>query len=160
MTSQAPIHAHGPSEQAASAAEPTLCWRAHPAGERVGRALVAGAVVAGLAGLSAVLMQSVWWAALAIAVLVLALNRFFLPSRFAIDEEGITARYPLRRVRYRWSDLRRFVLDENGGYLSTRARASWMDAYRGMHVLFGNDRDAVVAGIRGHMPQGDGPWAS
>ena len=40
------------------------------------------------------------------------------------DADGITARYPLRSQRCRWADVRRFMADAHGGYLSTRSRRS------------------------------------
>jgi hypothetical protein len=141
------------------APQPEFAWRAHPAREHVGRAALGSTVIVALAAFTALFMQSLAWGVFAAAILILALNRFFLPSRFAIDAEGITARYPLRRRRLRWSELRRFACDDHGGYLSTRARRSWLDAYRGLHVLFGEHRDAVSARIRAHLREGGGSWA-
>ena len=134
-------------------------WQAHPLRERAGRALVGVLAVAALAAAAGQLMQNVWWSALAIAFLLLMLNRFFFPSRFVIDDEGITASYPLKRLRLRWIDLRRFVHDRYGAFLSTRARRSWLDGYRGMHILFGDQREAVIGRIRAHLPEGAGSWA-
>ncbi len=126
-------------------------WQAHPAGERVGAAVLGGAVVAAIAAAVLVTTGSLGWAALSIAVLGASLNRFYLRSRFEIDAEGISARFPLRTLRLPWTDVRRFVVDGHGGYLSTRSTRSWLDAYRGMHILFGADRDAVIERIRSHV---------
>jgi hypothetical protein len=138
---------------------PDYSWFAHPARERAGRAVAGLAVIAAMAVLSAVLMQSAWWGGFAALVLVLALNRFYFRSRFVIDDEGITAAYLLRRQRMRWAELRRFVCDDAGAYLSTRARRSWLDAYRGLHVLFGRHRHDVVEHLRAHLPDGGTSWA-
>jgi len=46
---------------------------------------------------------------------------------------------------------RLFVTDQNGGFLSTRRR--------GMHVLFGRERKAVVQHIQAHLTEGTGSWA-
>jgi len=94
----------------------------------------------------------VGWAGTGGAVLlILALNRFFLPSRFSVDHEGITANHPLRSRRLRWTDVRRFVHDGRGGYLSTMARPSRLDAWRGMHILFGDQRQGVIDQIHGRL---------
>lgn len=130
-----------------------LSWQAHPASERAGAAVLGGAVVLAVAA-AAWWSGGGWaWSVLALAILTAALNRFFFRSRFAIDAEGITARFPLSTRRLGWRDVRRFVVDANGGYLSTRARRSWLDAYRGLHVMFGDQRDAVIECIRAHLPQ-------
>ncbi|MDY7110180.1 MAG: hypothetical protein SYC29_16235 [Planctomycetota bacterium] len=135
-------------------------WQAHPLRERAGRAVAGVLVVAALAVVAGQLMQSAWWSMFTIAFLLLALNRFFFPSRFVIDAEGITASYPVRRLRLRWDELRRFAHGRSAAFLSTRARPSWWDGRRGMLVLFGAEREAVIDRIRAHLPEGVGSWAS
>ncbi len=132
-------------------------WQAHPARERVGGALAGVGVIAAVGG-AVYLSFGGGWSSLSVIVLVGALNRFFFPSRFTIDPEGITARYPFRTQRFQWGDLRRWAVDRHGCYLSTRARRSRLDAYRGMHVLFGRCREAVLDGIRDHLAKGDVAW--
>jgi hypothetical protein len=135
---------------------PVFAWHAHPAKERRNGAIAAIAIILGIAA-AAWLSFGIAWGIAAAIILVLALNRFFFPSRFEIDEDGITARYPLRKQRFRWTELRRFVHDEHGGYLSRRAQRSGLDAYSGMHVLFGQQRQGVIERIRQHVhPAGDG----
>lgn len=126
----------------------TFSWCAHPARERLLAAMATVVVIAAMAVCVLVAYGSLTWAVLSAVVLVATLNRFFLPTRFAIDDEGITARHPLGRQRFLWREVRRFVHDRRGGYLSTSRRASRLDAFRGMHVQFGRHRDEVVRSIR------------
>ena len=122
-------------------------WRSRPAREHTGRAMI-GLVI--IAGLTAVIFAGFgpWWALGACVVLLLSLHRFYFPSRFVIDEQGITAAFLLRSRSLRWQDIRRFVHDQNGGYLSTRSRASWLDAYTGMHLLLGPQPQTVINCIK------------
>ncbi len=129
---------------------PEFTWRAHPAAERPGSAVGALAIIAGLAAATG-LSFGAEWAALAAVVLVLSLRRFFFPSTYIIDGHGLTARIALTSRRLRWADARRFLVDGRGGYLSTRGRRSWLDAYRGLHVLFGRHRDEVLQRISKHL---------
>lgn len=119
-------------------------WTSHPARQRPRDAVMAVFVVMMVAGAAGIFGGGSGWAVLAVVVLLLALNRFFFPSRFKIDEQGITASYPIRRQKLKWNRVRRFIHDDNGGYLSTRARRSWTDAYRGMHIQFGDDRRGII----------------
>lgn len=136
------------SRSATTGIEP-LAWRAHPAADRPAQAVLAIGIILVVAGFVYVTSESIGFALLSVLLLTAALNRFFLPSRFTIDEEGITAAYPLRRLRHKWNELQRFVWDDYGGYLSTRARPSRLDAYRGMHLLFEErDRAHVIERIR------------
>ena len=72
-----------------------LSWRAWPALERKGTAAAVAAVL--LAAVIAVALEtrSVVWTVATAAILLGAWSRFFLPSRFRIDDEGISAKYPL-----------------------------------------------------------------
>ncbi len=134
---------------------PEFSWQAHPARERVVPAVLGAVVLVAIAGLAGVFMQSPVWALFALLVLGVALNRFFLPSRFSIDAEGITARYPLRRQRLEWVHLRRFVHDDDGGFLSTRSRRSWRDGFGGMHLFFGPGSKAAIDEINAHLSARD-----
>jgi hypothetical protein len=132
-------------------------WQAHPADERRGAAVLGSLIIVAAAAAILFSFESYAWSAAAVVVLIAALNRFYFRSRFRIDPEGITARYPFRSQRCRWAEVRRFMVDEHGGYLSTRARRSWLDAYRGVHILFGHERPEVIKRIRAHLPREDRP---
>lgn len=125
-----------------------LTWSAHPARERIRSSLLAAAVILSVSLIIYISFRSVGWSLLSFTLLIASLNRFFFPSRYTIDPEGITARYPLRSLRYSWKHIRRFQHDRNGGYLSTRRSPSRFDAYRGMHILFGDEPEVVIRRIR------------
>lgn len=135
----------------------SFSWCAHPAAERRGAALAAAGLTLAMAAAIYLSFGSPAWAVFGLAALVIGLNRFFFRSRFKIDEDGITASYPLRTLRLNWPQVRRFVVDDRGAYLSTRTSRSWLDAYRGLHVLFGRDRSAVIEQIRAHLTEGRRP---
>ena len=129
-------------------------WHAHPAGERTGPAVLGLVIVAALAAAVWMAVHSIAWTVVSAIVLVAALNRFYFRSRFEIDSDGITARYPLRTQRLRWSDTRRFVVDDQGGYLSSRSKRSRLDAWQGLHILFGRQRTTVIERIQAHLGEG------
>lgn len=143
-----PLHEHMNQQS-----ESIVDWTAHPARQRPEQAVLALGLVAVFSIAVLLSAQSVLWACFAAALLLVALNRFFLPSRFVLDAEGITARYPLRTASRRWADLRRFHVDEYGGYLSTHAQPSRLDAYRGIHLLFDEQRETIVREIARRLPE-------
>jgi hypothetical protein len=122
-------------------------WTAHPAGQHRWKACIALAVIA-LVGLGVAMTAGHPVAGLlGSLLLVVSLQRFFFPSTFEVDADGITAKYLMTNKRARWRDVRRFVTGPEGGYLSTRSKRSWLDAYRGLHVVFGANRDEAIAAI-------------
>lgn len=123
-------------------------WTAHPARERLGTASVTLLIISAISTSIYISFHSLTWSLIALLVLLFSLNRFFLPSRFVINHEGIHAFYPFKRKRYYWEDIRRFVRDRHGGYLSTRHHFSKLDAFRGMHILFGKQQEIVIGRIQ------------
>jgi hypothetical protein len=131
---------------------PLISWQVHPARERWKTALVATALIALAAWLCIQIMEQPGWGVFAFVVLVAACNRFYFPTHYELTDEGIVAHFPLRTVRYRWRDLRRFVYDETGGFLSPRAKGSFLDEYRGISLLFPGESAKIVQTIRGRLP--------
>jgi hypothetical protein len=136
-----------------------LKWTAYPLREHPGRAALALVVVL-VCGLMVatsfeVPMTGLITGGLAMVVLLLSLNKFFLPSTFVIDDEGITAAWPLSRRHMAWRTLRRFAHDAEGGYLSVKDKPTRWDAIlraNGMHVLFGDQGVSIAEHILDHMP--------
>lgn len=93
------------------------------------------------------IVEMLFWGVAGVVILLASLSSFFFTSKYKVDSVGITAQYPLRSKRLKWSEIRRFVHAEGGGYLSTRSKASRMDAYRGMHLRFGVEGRAIVERI-------------
>ncbi|NQU26851.1 MAG: hypothetical protein HQ528_01040 [Candidatus Marinimicrobia bacterium] len=122
-------------------------WQAHPACQNFKKAVFAVAVIAIMALLIGIITGSNLWALFACVILILALQRFFFPSHFIINEKLISANYLLGTKSLQWKYIRRFTHDANGGYLSTRKIASRLDAYRGMHIYFNYNRQLIIPAI-------------
>jgi hypothetical protein len=129
-----------------------FAWGAHPLRERLLAGTLTTMLILALAG-AVFVSTGPAWGILTVLALVLALNRFYFPSRFEIDRHGVAARYLLSRKRYEWSSVRRFLWDARGAWLSTRGSGSWLDAYSGLTVLFGSHRPEVLKLIRRHMDE-------
>lgn len=135
-------------------------WRVHPATEHLGRLCAGVALIIAFAAAAGLAAGSYLWSIFALIVLMIALNRFFLPSRFELDDEGITARYPFRTRRMKWSQLRRFAHDDEGGVLSPRRRPSRLNAFAGLHVHFGTAGETAIEAIRTRLDRAVGAGAS
>jgi hypothetical protein len=121
-----------------------LTWRVHPARERPPATVLALLVIAAATWLTVEAMDSPWWALLAAGFFLVTLHRFFLPSEFRIDADGVSARSAFTSAKFRWTDIRRFQHDHRGAFLSTRRRPSFLDAFQGMHLQFRGNADEVV----------------
>ncbi|HCF96457.1 MAG: hypothetical protein PHF14_02035 [Verrucomicrobiota bacterium] len=125
-------------------------WTVHPARERWRATVLSLLVIVLLSIAAADFGGSVYWAILAALIMLLQLNRFFFPSHFELDPEGCAAEYPLGVCRScRWSEVTDFTAGRYGGFLQTGQRRGWLGTHRrGLHLLFGRQREWVIGEIR------------
>lgn len=132
----------------------TLEWTAHPLREQPLRAVVTSVVILACGWMVSLAVPNVLGGVLAGAgamlFLFFMLNRFYLPSRYRIDSNGIAVRYPIGTRSIRWQELQRFPHDASGGYLSTRQRGGAFDS-RGISVLFAGRGEEIIPRIKAAM---------
>ncbi len=128
-------------------------WHAHPARQKQTKMVIAIVVISAIAILVYLLSNTLIWSTFSALVLIIALQRFFFPSRFKIDSKGITAQYFIGKKNFDWRYIRRFNYDENGGYLSTRKIPTRLDAYRGMHLYFNANRTEIIERIKNKIEE-------
>jgi hypothetical protein len=124
-----------------------LTWTVHPARQRPADAALAAAIISFAAWAVLVGLQSLLLTGLAIVILLLATAAFWLPTTYILDENGV-AEQRLGRQRMRaWSELRRYTVGSRGALLSPFARSHWLDRYRGVVLLFGDQAPAPVKAL-------------
>ena len=126
-----------------------LVWSAHPARSRPWATLAALVVVAGAAWGAAEWMGHPGWAALAIAFFLISLHRFFLPSQFRIDGEGVTVRSAFVARTLSWQQIRNFQHDSQGGVVSSRPSRFAATIY----LMFRGNREEVVGRIQDRLDE-------
>lgn len=122
-------------------------WTAHPLREQPWKAALAVVLVLFCGILVGVIVADPVFGPLAaggaLLFLFVALNRFFLPSKYRMDEHGVAVRYPLRSRALRWGEIRRFAHDSQGGYVSPRRRGGALDT-GGISLLFGGHGHQII----------------
>ena len=131
-----------------------LSWGAWPAKEQPVRAAVlVGAVVV----LGVLLGQGLHDKVLAIAgpvFVLLSVSSWLLPTTYRLTDEALEVKsLGVTRVRP-WSEMRRMVVDATGVFLSPFERPHWLEAYRGVRLLTGGNRDQVVAFVEARLAAG------
>lgn len=139
----------GLPEEAGVAGE--LTWTAWPARERPMAALV---LVASAIVLGVLVGKGTKDTVLAVAAptfVVASLASFLFPTVYRLTKDSIEVRsLGVARVRP-WSEMRRMSVDRTGVFLSPFERRSWLEAYRGVRLLFGGNRDQVVAFVEAKL---------
>lgn len=130
-----------------------LTWRAWPAAARPAQAVVVGlALLAATFGLGAYGGDALL-GGVAFAILFLSLSAYFLPTRYRIDGDGVEVATAFGRTSRRWSGLATYVADARGVTLSPYRRASWLETYRGVRLLFQGNRDDVLRALAPHLEE-------
>lgn len=108
----------------------------------------------------------VWWlvrwvtgqgylALLALAGVVLAGWRFFVPIAYQVNAEGVEQFALGLRWKIPWEAIGRYEVADSGVWLlPTRTRRP-MDILRGVYLPWGEHREEVLAHIRYHLD----PWS-
>lgn len=82
---------------------------------------------------------------------LLSVSSWLLPTGYRLTEEALEVRsLGVTRVRP-WSEMRRMVVDQAGIFLSPFERKHWLEAYRGVRLLTGGNRDQVVAFVEAKL---------
>lgn len=78
---------------------------------------------------------------------------FFLPTRYTLTDDAVTARGLLSRKQKPWSDFRSYYVDREGVLLSPFAERSRLERFRGLSLQFHGNREAVVAFVERVMAE-------
>jgi hypothetical protein len=130
-----------------------VSWTSHPARHRPATAILVALLLAGVL----VGMQTSWgeWILTALAGLILggAVAPFYLPTRYAMDDEQILCRTLTSSRKKPWARFRRAVADRHGVLLSPYDRPTRLDRYHGLNLRFDPpDRDRVLRFVGERVP--------
>jgi hypothetical protein len=128
-----------------------LTWSAWPARKKplAAAVLLAGAVVLGV-----LIARGTGDRLLGIAAplfVLVSVSSYLLPTHYRLTRDAVEVR-SLGVVRSRpWGEMKRFEEDDAGLFLSPFAKRSWLDAYRGVRLAVGGNRDDVVAFVQARV---------
>ena len=131
-----------------------LSWTAWPARERplAAAVLVVAAVVLGMLVKKGT--EDPFLGVAAPGFVLASLSSFLFPTSYRLTKESVEVRsLGVPRVRP-WTEMRRMTVDRTGVFLSPFDRRSWLEAYRGVRLLFGGNRDQVVAFVEARIGRG------
>ncbi len=124
-----------------------LNWTVHLAREEPLKTGLALGLVAAIAYIGFVLVGP--FPALAASVItVLSLCEFLFPVSYEVGPDGARVRTLLRNSKVSWGDVCTCYLDDTGIKLSPFDRQSRLEAFRGLYLRFGENREEVIQAVR------------
>jgi len=124
-----------------------LSWTVHRARETPAKTIIASIFVLAFVAFSWVVFGPMM-GILAVVVLFLALNTYFLPITCTFTDKGIEVDKRLFTARYEWKQFRRWFRTSGGIVISPFSRKNYLDNFRGVHLLLpvGSSRMSNVEG--------------
>jgi hypothetical protein len=124
-----------------------LEWSVFPFVEDTRRSAIVVCVIAAVGVLVYLAFRDTFLTVLSLAILIVSLHTFFTKTTYRLEEKGVTVTTVGVRTFKTWSAFKRFSPDGKGVTLSPFAQPSRLDPFRSVRLLFGGNRDEVVAFI-------------
>jgi len=124
-----------------------LEWSVFPFMENLKRSVTVVSVIVAVGVLVYLAFKDVFLVILSIAILFASLHAYFSKTTYRLDGSGVTIRTMSVRTFKRWTDFKRFYPDRKGVTLSPFAKPSRLEPFRSVRLLYGGNRDEVVAFI-------------
>jgi len=125
-----------------------LQWRSFPLKEEPFRALLVLSISALFLYIAYDWTEMWFLVMLCGGVLFLSLRRFFLPTVYRLDEEGVTIITGGWESRRRWSEFKNAYFHKIGVHLSPFERPSWLDSFRGLFLRYSGNGEEVERFVR------------
>ena len=130
-----------------------MSWRVSLASrDSLYKPLAAVFLMACVLALGALLYRDVVLVSVSAGILFLATADYFIPMRFWITQEAAFRRGIFGVKFMRWSSVKHCYLDEKGIKLSPLENQSRSEAFRGLFLYFGDNRDELVETVRNLAP--------
>jgi hypothetical protein len=124
-----------------------LEWSVFPFMERIGRSAIVVLVIAGVGVAVYLAFKDPFLTVLSVVILGASLHTFFTRTTYCLTGEGVTVTRIGVKTFKGWSAFKRYDVDPKGVTLSPFAKPSRLDPFRSIRLLFGGNKDEVVAFI-------------
>ena len=130
---------------------PRLSWKCHPATRKP---LVTISVTLFVLLITAAVFYSTnshTFAVLTLLIMFGSLAKFYFPTSYTLTDEGIIIKTTTQTLHKAWSLYRSFYPDKNGILLSPFVRPTRLENFRGLYIMFHNNKDEVTAFVKAHI---------
>ena len=129
----------------------TLEWTCHPVKRKplVSVGVTVLILMVGAAVLN--IMHSGLFAVFSVVVMFAALAKFFFPTSYRLSDRRIMIKTTTQTLFKNWAIYRSCYPDKNGVLLSPFAEPSRLENFRGLYIMFNNNRDEVIAFVKARV---------
>jgi preprotein translocase subunit SecE len=127
--------------------EAPLEWTVWPYKESARRTTLVIAAILAVGVLACLMFKAIFWGVFSVAILFASLHTYFTRTTYRLDAESVTVRSSMGTVVRKWATFKRYYIDKRGVTLSPFAKPSRLEPFRSTRLLYGGNRDEVVAFI-------------
>ncbi|MCP4684347.1 MAG: hypothetical protein GY867_02765 [bacterium] len=129
----------------------TIAWTCHPV-KRKPLVSAAVSVLILVVGITVqYIMQSPLFAVFSMVVVFGALAKFYWPTSYRLSDRRIMVKTTTQTLHKDWKIYRSCYADKNGVLLSPFEEPSRLENFRGLYIMFNNNRDEVIAFVRARV---------
>lgn len=132
-------------------AEPALEWTCHPVKRKPLVSALVTLFIFVVVALVFYTTSSRAFGVLAAVVMLASLAKFYFPTTYRLTNDRITIKTTTQTLRKDWSIYRSCYPDKNGILLSPFVRPSRLENFRGIYLMFANNRDEVTEFVKAHI---------
>ncbi|HOP05933.1 MAG TPA: hypothetical protein PLF13_01445 [candidate division Zixibacteria bacterium] len=140
-----------PADQKDTEDRVILEWTCHPMRKRPVATVIVTLFVFVVTAAVFYTTYSRTFAVLALVILLLSLAKFYFPTTYRFTEKQVIIKTTTQRIARDWSQYRTCWPDKNGVLLSPFTRPSRMENFRGIYLMFNDNRDEVMAEVQMHI---------
>ncbi|MHB1456835.1 MAG: hypothetical protein ACYC0V_07965, partial [Armatimonadota bacterium] len=132
-------------DQSASTYDVILTWRVHLLRNNPKKLLPVIPVLILSLMICYSMFHSIFYLIVVTMLFIIALADFLFPVRYEITGKSAASLALFSRSRIEWDSVKKYYLDDSGIKLSPFENHTRLEAYRGVYLRFGNNKDEVTA---------------
>jgi len=128
-----------------------LEWKCHPATRKPWVTIGVSIFILVISMLVFASTDSKGFSFIALLIMFASLAKFYFPTKYRLTDEKISIKTTTQTLHKEWSIYRSFYPDKNGVLLSPFVRPTRMENFRGLYIMFSNNRDEVINYVESHI---------
>lgn len=122
-----------------------ISWTIHLARRNPARAISVLILILICAYFIHLTMEDFFFTLISTVVLLLMVLPYYLPTTFALSEEGISRKMLFSKQKRSWGEFNRYSVDKNTIKLYTMKKESRLDNYRSFLLICNKNKDEVLS---------------
>ncbi len=131
--------------------EKTMIWKVHPVKRRPYVSILVSMFIFLVGIVINYSTQSQVFTILALIILLASLAKFYFPTSYELTETEIIIKTTTQTLKKNWSMFRSCYPDKNGILLSPFEDPSRLENFRGIYLMFHDNRDEVINFVKTHI---------